>query len=494
MALDYFWDGQIRKYKLQFGRVFSTLQYTSGFDANGNQILSRVPCIPATADLQAMNIIANNTENNIPQLPMLAYYITNIVPAPERRLNPTFVRQLGVTYRDIDSTTGEYKSTVGNQYLVENYMPVPYNATFRLDLWFTNDNNREEIAEQIMTYFNPMIDLQVNRNMLDWSSLTVIEFVEQNWNPFVYGTTSATTTRTMSWTFNVPIWINPPSKVKKSNKIHEIINSIGTGDIDGINTLDPFSDIFSKESSTLFSRTVVTPGNFSIAVRRNYQDTNSYKVKLLIDSNNPDDDSGTPWDWNVLLQKYGKINSGTSNLLLMTDIDNLDHDTTFNDGATDNDDYQQIISGTISVNSSDATILDYTVDGNTVPQAYHTPISINACIDPSKQLPFEGMAENCSNKSGMTYLILNTIPQGSEIWGEIYENNSIIDNITAAVQNDILRYDGTKWNKIFNSITNKDSVYYGLSSCNGDYFTFEDGWWHLTIDGEYRPGYWRIRL
>ena len=492
MALDYFWDGQIRKYKQQFGRVFSTLQYTSNYDANGNPVLSKIPCIPATADLQAMNILANNTENNIPSLPMLAYYITNINPAPERRLNPTFVREMGVTYRDIDQSTGEYKNTIGNQYLVENYMPVPYNATFRLDLWFTNDTNREEIAEQIMTYFNPMIDIQTNRNMLDWTSLTTIEFVSQNWNPFVYGTTSTTTTRTMSWTFNVPIWINPPSKVKKSNKINEIIMSIGTGDIDEIETdsLDPFVKYFDDE--TLYKRSAVTPGNFSIMVRRNYQKYYSYKIKLLVDENNSTDENGIKWDWNVLLQKYGKIQDNISKLLLMTDLDNLDHDSNYNPSATDNTGHQNIIAGTISVNTSDATILEYTIDPDTVPQYYVTPYNIDRCIDPSKETPFDGISESCNIKKGMTYLLLNTVPQGSMLWGDIYKNGIKIDSLDGAVQNDILEYDGAVWNKIFDSVENKSKLNYAISNCNGDYFTFENGWWHLTIDGRYNPGYWRI--
>lgn len=493
MAINYFYDGQLRRYKEQFGRVFSTIQYTSGYDAKGKPILSKVPCVPASADLQAMNIMMNNSENTIPSLPMFAYYITNVSPAPERRQAPHFVRELGVTYRQIDKMTGKYNSQIGNEYLVENYMPVPYNVTFRLDLWFTSDLNREEIAEQIMTYFNPMIDIQTNRNILDWSSLTVIEMLDMNWNPLVYGTTTAPTTRTMSWNFNVPVWINPPSKVKKSNKINEIIISIGEGDPDFMveNESDPFTKLF--DDSTLLNRSVVTPGNFNIMVKRNYNEAYSYYVKLMVDQNNTTDENNVPWDWNVLLQKYGNIEANVSNLLLMTDIDNLDHNTDYNNSSYDDSNHMKIIAGTISVNKNDATILNYTIDPSTTPQNYNKTYYIDRCIDPFKTEPFDGMGENC-NKDGITYLILNTIPQGSLLWGTIYENGSPITTIDGAVQNDILQFDGTKWNKIFNSVDNKSSLSYAQSNCNGDFFTFQNGWWHLTIDGEYHPGYWRIRL
>lgn len=493
MAINYFYDGQLKRYREQFGRIFSTIQCQAGVASDGSILYKTVPAIPASADLQAMNIIMNNSENTIQTVPMFAYYITEMNLAPERRQNPTYVRQLGVTYRDVDPLTGKMTGKVGNQYLVENYMPVPYDVTFRLDLWYTNDTNKEEIAEQIQTLFNPMIDIQTNRNMLDWSSLTVVELTGIAWNPPMYGAGGTLpTTRVVSWTFRVPIWLNPPSKVKRSNKINEIIISIGEGDEmpSNMSAEDPFSSYFND--STSLARTVVTPGNFKIFIRRNYSDKDYYTAQLVIEKGNETDENGVPWTWPVLLQKYGKINDGDSSLLLMTNLDNLDHDTEYNPSSKDNDDSLRIIAGKIALDSTDPSILYYNIDPTTLPQAYNETISINSCIDPSKEKPLEGR-EKCNNM-GITYMTLNTIPQGSMLWGTIYQNGYPIQNITAAVQGDILQYDGEKWIKIFDSVASKDSIAYAMNVCNGDYFTFENGQWRMTVDGEYNPGYWRLRL
>lgn len=484
MALDYFYDGQIRRYKEQFGRIFSTFQCYSGNTADGTAIYKTVPCIPAPTDMQVMNIISNNSENVITVLPMFAYYITDMKPAPTRRQNPHYVRQLNVAYRKIDPVTKEYTSEMGNEYLVESYMPVPYDVTFRLDLWYSNDLNKEELAEQIQGLFNPMIDIQTNRNELDWSSLTVVELVDILWNPISYGSNMDITKRIMSFVFRVPIWINPPSKVKKSNKINEIIISVNQGSKSNIEDGDA--------TGSLLSRTVVTPGNFDIIIKRVYDKFYHYKVKLNVDKNNPTDETGAAWTWPTLIQRYGQFNDD-SELLLLTNIWDLSHNTEYNDSSTDDNSKTQIIAGTIAIDEDDETLMDFYVNPDTLPQYFNNTIYIDAVIDPSKSVPFGNTSGSCAKK-GMTYLILNTIPQGSKLWGTVYENNSPISSIDAAVQYDILQFDGTRWNKIFNSVTNKNSIAFASSTCNGDPLTFKNGVWSLTVDGEYDRGYWRLRL
>ena len=488
MAIDYFYDGQLNRYRLQFGRIFSTIQAYSGIDKNGNAVQSVIPAIPASTDLQVMNILANNSENVISTLPMFAYYITEFHPSPERRQNPHYVRDINVTYREYDKLTGEYKSTVGNQYHVQNYMPVPYDVTFRLDLWYSNDQTRDEVVEQICTLFNPMIDIQTNRNLLDWSSLSVVILKDVDWNPVTYGSTMDMTKKIITFWFTVPIWLNPPSKVKKSNIIQEIITNVNAGTSQSIND----GDI----SGTSLTTSVVTPGNFSIKISRDYSKILSYQIELLVDPNNKQDELGVDWSWKVLTQRYGTITEGSSKILLLTNLDDLSHDIDYNLSADDNNSKEKIIAGTISYDDTSPLILNYDVDTSTIPQYYNDTFYIDGFIDPTKELPFEnigGITSSC-NRSGFTYLILNTIPQGSKIWGDVYENGVKIGNIDAAVQNDILEYDGTRWNKIFNSITNKDGTFYGQNSCNGDPLTFSDGSWRLTIDGVYNPGYWRINL
>lgn len=477
MALNYFYDGQYRKYIEQFGRIFCNFQYYSGQASDGTPIYKTVPLMWASPSRQAMSVLLNNSENTINSVPMFAYYITDMRPSPERRQNPTFVRQLGVTYQDVDSN-GYYNGKIGNQYMVESYMPVPYDATFKLDLWFSNELQRQQIAEQIQMLFNPTIDIQTNRNLLDWSSLTTVTLEDISWNPPMWGTTNTTDSNMlMSWTFSVPIWLNPPSKVKKANFINEIIIDINQVTGDGL----------SEDGGNILARTVVTPGNFKIDVTRDYSDANHYIASLVIDPGNKTDDNGVAWDWDVLTQKYGKVMEGSSTMLLMTDI--VNYDDMLENGQTEAE--NRIIGGTIEIDEDDPTKLHYIIDPSTLPQSIYQTYSINSYIDPSKEHPLEGRGA-CKN-AGFTYLILNTIPQNSELWGVVYENGSPVPGLTAAIQGDILQFDGTKWIKIFNSLSPAKNIF-AKNVCNNDWLTFDNGEWRMTIEGQYNPGYWKLRL
>ena len=50
MALDYFYDNQLRRYLLQFVRIFAGFQYQAGNDSSGNPIFRTVPATLATMD------------------------------------------------------------------------------------------------------------------------------------------------------------------------------------------------------------------------------------------------------------------------------------------------------------------------------------------------------------------------------------------------------------------------------------------------------------
>ena len=62
---NFFYDNQIRRFLIQFAKIFSTWQVTKGKDPAGNDILVRVPVMYGDSSRQAATIIANNSASNL---------------------------------------------------------------------------------------------------------------------------------------------------------------------------------------------------------------------------------------------------------------------------------------------------------------------------------------------------------------------------------------------------------------------------------------------
>ena len=71
--MDYFYDGQIRRYVTQFMRVFIGFQWKSG-----DGTLSSVPVMYGDMTRQVAAIIKENSENKMPNVPRIACYIGNL--------------------------------------------------------------------------------------------------------------------------------------------------------------------------------------------------------------------------------------------------------------------------------------------------------------------------------------------------------------------------------------------------------------------------------
>ena len=74
----FFYDSQIRRFLIQFAKIFSNWSVTFGKDPAGNDILVRVPIMYGDQSRQAATVIANNTASNLPSAPMVTYYISGL--------------------------------------------------------------------------------------------------------------------------------------------------------------------------------------------------------------------------------------------------------------------------------------------------------------------------------------------------------------------------------------------------------------------------------
>jgi hypothetical protein len=240
--MQYFYDGQIRRYITQMVRLLSNFNVS---DSHNN--LTQIPVMYGDLTRQVANIIRDNSENKIPSVPRIAVYVTGLEMDRERTGDSSFVNKISVRERAYDSTNEEYLNTQGKNYTVERLMPSPYTLRLQADIWASNTEQKLQILEQILVLFNPSFEIQTTDNYLDWTSLSVVNLdnVTFSSRSIPVGVDSEIDVANMQ--FSTPIYLTPPAKVKRLGVVTNIITSIFNEDTGSINlglTLDGVEPIF----------------------------------------------------------------------------------------------------------------------------------------------------------------------------------------------------------------------------------------------------------
>ncbi len=168
--MQHFYDGQIRRYIAQAVRLLSNFVVKYG-----DGTLVRVPVMYGDADKQAASIINQNSENTIASAPRIAVYISDLDLARDRLGDSTYVGKLHIREREIDRTDPDnpfYTGAQGNQFTVERLMPTPFNLSLKVDIWSTSTDQKLQILEQILTLFNPSLEIQTTDNGIPAQTVT----------------------------------------------------------------------------------------------------------------------------------------------------------------------------------------------------------------------------------------------------------------------------------------------------------------------------------
>lgn len=452
-SVDYFYDGQIRRFLNQVVRAFSGFQYEVVI--NGVKQLKTVPVTPALQNKQVAAIMSNNSENVLLSTPAITVYIKGVEKNLERVQNPAHVSTVQVTEREFDTVTGKYTSNRGNSYTVERIMPHPLDVTIAVDIWTSNEFQKHQLFEQIYMAFNSDFDIQSSDNALDWTALSRMHLQDVNWSSRTIPIGSQDIIDVMTFTFLLPMWISPPAKVKEQHVIQQIIANIveGSEELAKMEAGATYGDQYDS-SGELMGRTIVTPGDYKIAIQGN-------EVMLLDNHGSQVDENGNPYDWQTLLYDYGKLIPAVSQLRLRANIEQSD----------DLD-----IIGTIQLDASRSNVLIWQVDLDTLPG--NTLMPINGVIEPHVNYVGQGLP---TPKEGDRYMILSSIGP-CEAWG----------NLVADV-NDIVEFKNGAWVRVFDASSNT-VVQYIVNLRSGKQLKFQDGQWIFAIDGEYNPGFWRLYL
>jgi hypothetical protein len=529
MALQqYFYDQQIRRFIVQFIRAVSNFQVEFGKDRNGAISLQRVPVIYGDSSRQVASILKQGSENYLNTVPAMAVYINGLTYDRERVQNPTFTSKMQLRERHYDPYTGDYSTQQGDTLTVERLMPVPYTLSLKLDIWTSNTEQKLQLVEQISSLFNPALEIQSTDNYIDWTSLSYVLLTDILWtNRAIPAGTDANPVDVATLTFSLPIWISSPSLVKKMGVIQKIIASVFNSENDLEDAIYNDARLLSRQYITPLQYSVMLIGNQLSLVRYNDPVVDSIESQVIkkisanvtsntaitlssttdiqegmrlsgtgIDANctviaingdtittntnvtaNVGDrisftlysyKTGVNENWRDLVNVYGNLTNGTSQIKLELDDGNE-------------------IVGTVAYHPSNDSVLLWTADMDTLPVNTLEPIS--AIIDPERSRPNNDLA---APAAGTRYLLVNDYI-GAAGAQPTYNWQGIDGGALVAKANDIIQFNGSFWFVAFDN-TQETSIQYVTNLTTNVQYKFSSGAWTKSYEGPYEAGKWELIL
>lgn len=549
--MEYWYTAQLRNYRLQFIRAFSNISYKTGKEIDGQEEIVRVPCRYGDPSRIAEMVVRGNSENKILTVPFLTCTVTGLNMSPERRQDPMLVEKIQVDERAYDEDRQKYLNTPGNRYTVERYMPVPYILNMEVSLWSNNTSVKEQILEQILTLYNPAIEFQTSNNPLDWTVLSYIEMQDNiNWTSRSIPTGTENPIDVLTLTFKVPIWINPPAKVKKQQLIENIITNIISGSRE--------EDAWDWTEYEFLNRKIVTPGDYSIRLK--WIGDNKYSISLVSRAGDPVDYSkqatvtftkknpvlspGKAFNFNgidipITSSSINEFVDNAQALLVNTgyyiQMQNLDQIMFINNGGGNN-----VFSNKVGDPLIEMGLLATTYPGGELAWwrlflAYGTLQPLATYGINASQLRLKINIEDPTAYQAIGYINPDPVNQNLIQWtvdpdsipgatispitaivnpqdkgpnyglpqpykGQRYlitekpATSSVAWGVLNAEPDDIIEFDGNVWYPSFVALDNVDQPVYVVNLFTGKLLIWDGRQWAEYILPGYQPGYWRLAL
>jgi hypothetical protein len=465
----FFYDQQIRRFLLQFARIFSNFQVEYGRNEEGqNDTLVRVPVRYGDSSRQAQTIIQQNSANELPSTPLMTFYITDLKYNRSMIQEPSFVSTIQVRQRTYDDVTDTYETTQGNAFTIDRAMPVPFELTLNLDLWTSNTNQKMQLLEQILVLFNPSLEIQSTDNYLDWTSLSTLYLDDITWSSrSVGGGGTENPIDIATLRFKLPMWISSPAKVKKLGVVERIVASIYDANGDA-------SLAITNNDLLLGTRQAFTPFNYQVVLINNTLQV--LREPQVVDESNASLTPPTSPDsnlmWSSVVGMYGTLRPGISYVSL------------------EQPDGTEVI-GTVTFDPGDDRFLLFNANIDTEPSNTLSPV--DAVINPLLSGPGAGLPVATE---GRRYLL--TESTGS------WANAAVTDNPAAwtgtagqpmvARANDIVEYSGGQWVVAFDSTSSPDNDQYVTNITTELQYRWTGEAWVKSYQGLYKGGLWTLVL
>lgn len=468
--MQHFYDGQVRRYLTQMMRILSNFPIKEG-DGRTKE----VPVTYGDLTRQVANIIRENSENKLPSAPRIAVYLTGLELDKDRLTDATYTRKTNIRERAYDETNEEYLNYQGKNYTVERLIPTPYMMRVNADIWTTNTDQKLQILEQILVLFNPSLEMQTTDNFIDWTSITVVNLENVQWSnrSVPVGVDSEIDIATL--TFSVPIYISPPTKVRKMGVITNIITSMfdeerGTIE-DGI-TVPELNQYDDFANSGITTNEFGNKSETDLAQNTANVNYNKYGVYLDTDtaqlySNGIVGNRG----WREVFEALPGTYAADISRIYLT---NLDSDATVTGTFT----LSPFDEGKILINwDTDSFPSDTIIQGRTSIDYIINPVSFNP---------------SAIKVTGLRLLLLEDLGDPSAVNIPTAWQNTDGTGLIAKA-NDIIEWDGSKWNIVFDA-SETTAITYTTNLNTSVQYRFKNGEWFKSIDGDYPVGSWRIEL
>jgi len=322
------------------------------------------------------------------------------------------------------------------------------------------------LLEQILTLFNPSLEIQSTDNYIDWTSLSVMYLDRTVWTSRTVPVGTDNPIDIASLTFSMPIWISSPAKVKKLGVVERVIASMydAQGDL---------SNAIENEDLLMGTRQVITPFNYATVLINN-------KIQCLQQrylAQEPGNDSLAETEivpdsnllWPAVIDLYGTLRPGISQIRL------------------EQPDGTEVV-GTVVIDPNDDRFMLYSVDIDTTPQNTLDPI--DAVINPLTAGPQDGLD---SAVAGQRYLLTeDTGSLDDQYAAQAWVGGNGRPLVARA--NDIIEYSNNYWRVVFNSQTEANNIQYVTNITTGIQYKWTGDSWVKSYQGVYPGGAWRIVL
>jgi hypothetical protein len=388
-------------------RVFIGFKYQAG-----DKEERLVPVMYGDLTRQVASIIKDNSENKMPTVPRISCYITGLELDTSRLADSTFVSKVNVRERTYQDVAGQrvYGTEQGAGYTVERLMPTPFKLRVKADVWTSNTDQKLQLLEQILILFNPSLEVQTTDNYVDWTSLSVIYLTSTNFSSRSIPQGTDTDIDIASLEFEMPIYISPPTKVKKLGVVRAVINNMFTNTGDAININNLIYNDSDIQTAVEYKRygIVMLKADNGVAGDYNISIVDVGQAVLDAGLDLPPEKIGRKLDWQLVLDQYGGYKEGVSRITFRQP-----------NGSE--------LIGSIAVNPVDPTLLVVSMDMDTVPgntlittgrypnNTVYTSVrsaskgTIDAIINPYNFNPLTTYGTKANYPVGLRYLMLDDL-------------------------------------------------------------------------------------
>lgn len=203
--LPFYYNKQLKKYIIQFMNLFTGMQVHVGATSNREAGLIPVPVHYSSMDKVSASIAANGTSNKPLRLPVMSADMVGL------RQNTAYNAGLNTTHSQTYLPEGGFFAT--DVKTLTRLKPAAYIMDIDLAIWTSNDDQHFQLIEQILSVFNPSVQIQTSDSQFDWTKIANVHLTGIRFNSN-YPVGTANRIIMTNLTFEVPIYLSAPADAR----------------------------------------------------------------------------------------------------------------------------------------------------------------------------------------------------------------------------------------------------------------------------------------